>query len=232
MSSYESNESTLSSSSSCITYNSYTKLTNKEHKIIFSLSKLINEKISKNIKKKFFSSNSKSNLKNKKKDKFFSIYTKNISIYDFIYRIIKFTNINISTLIISFVQLDNYLNKTKNFLTLNNFYNLFITSCLINSKFYEDDFSSLSVFAKVGGISNEKLEYFEFEFYHRLKFSLYLKKELYDKYYNFFLNDNYSSKIYNIFCDDNNNNKNYSNNNKNYVNNNCDDNINENDEFE
>ena len=50
MSSYESNQSTLSSSSS-ITL-SYTQLTEKEIKIISSLSKLINVIIKKNLKKK------------------------------------------------------------------------------------------------------------------------------------------------------------------------------------
>ena len=202
MSSLESNVSTLSSSSSCITH-SYTKLTDTENKIIFSLSKFINEKITKkNKKKKYLSS------KNKKKDKFFSIYVPTISIYDYIYRIIKFTNINISTLIISFLQLDNYLEKTKNYLNINNFYNLFITSCLINSKFYEDNFCSLSLFAKVGGISNKKLECLEFEFYHRLNFCLYLREDLYDKYYNFFLNDIYSSNFYYINYNNNDNNNN------------------------
>ena len=51
MSSYESNQSTLSSSSSSITL-SYTQLTEKEIKIISSLSKLINVIIKKNLKKK------------------------------------------------------------------------------------------------------------------------------------------------------------------------------------
>jgi len=204
MSSYESNQSTLSSSSS-ITL-SYTQLTDKEIKIIFSLSKLINEIIKKNYKKnKHILS-----YKKIKKDKFFSLYIPNISIYDYIYRIIKFTQINISTLIISFVQLNNYLKKSKNYLSLNNFFNLYITSCLINAKFYEDKCFPLSIFAKVGGISIEELEIFEFEFYHRLNFSLYMREDLYNSYYNFFLNNNCSGNVLNSKNDNNNNNKNNS----------------------
>ena len=172
MSSYESNQSTLSSSSS-ITL-SYTQLTEKEIKIISSLSKLINVIIKKNLKKK------KNILSKKiKKDKFFSLYIPTISIYDYIYRIIKFTQINISTLIISFVQLNNYLIKTKNYLCINNFFNLYITSCLINAKFYEDNYCPLSFFAKVGGVSIEELESFEFEFCNKLNFSFYISEDLY-----------------------------------------------------
>ena len=204
MSSYESNQSTLSSSSSSITL-SYTQLTEKEIKIISSLSKLINVIIKKNLKKK------KNILSKKiKKDKFFSLYIPTISIYDYIYRIIKFTQINISTLIISFVQLNNYLKKSKNYLSLNNFFNLYITSCLINAKFYEDKCFPLSIFAKVGGITIEELEIFEFEFYHRLNFSLYMREDLYNSYYNFFLNNNCSGNVLNSKNDNNNNNKNNS----------------------
>ena len=189
MSSYESNQSTLSSSSS-ITL-SYTQLTDKEIKIIFSLSKLINEVIKKNYKKnKHILS-----YKKIKKDKFFSLYIPNISIYDYIYRIIKFTQINISTLIISFVQLNNYLKKSKNYLSLNNFFNLYITSCLINAKFYEDNYCPLSFFAKVGGVSIEELESFEFEFCNKLNFSFYISEDLYIQYYNYFLSINCSGNV-------------------------------------
>jgi len=202
MSSYESNQSTLSSSSS-ITL-SYTQLTDKEIKIILSLSKLINRIIKKNFKK------NKNNLSyNKiKKDKFFSLYIHNISIYDYIYRIIKYTQIHISTLIISFVQLNNYLKKSKNYLSLNNFFNLFITSCLINAKFYEDKCCSLSIFAKVGDISIEDLKIFEFEFYHKLNFSLYIREDLYINYYNFFLSNNCSGNALDSKIGNNNNKKN------------------------
>jgi hypothetical protein len=188
MSSYESNQSTLSSSSS-ITL-SYTQLTEKEIKIISSLSKLINVIIKKNLKKK------KNILSKKiKKDKFFSLYIPTISIYDYIYRIIKFTQINISTLIISFVQLNNYLIKTKNYLCINNFFNLYITSCLINAKFYEDNYCPLSFFAKVGGVSIEELESFEFEFCNKLNFSFYISEDLYIQYYNYFLSINCSGNV-------------------------------------
>ena len=188
MSSYESNQSTLSSSSS-ITL-SYTQLTEKEIKIISSLSKLINVIIKKNLKKK------KNILSKKiKKDKFFSLYIPTISIYDYIYRIIKFTQINISTLIISFVQLNNYLIKTKNYLCINNFFNLYITSCLINAKFYEDNYCPLSFFAKVGGVSIEELESFEFEFCNKLNFSFYISEDLYNQYYNYFLSINCSGNV-------------------------------------
>ena len=190
MSSYESNQSTLSSSSSSITL-SYTQLTEKEIKIISSLSKIINKTFKKNLKKiKHIPFSNKI-----KKDKFFSLYIPTISIYDYIYRIIKYTQIHISTLIISFVQLNNYLKKSKNYLSLNNFFNLFITSCLINAKFYEDNYCPLSFFAKVGGVSIEELESFEFEFCNKLNFSFYISEDLYIQYYNYFLSINCSGNV-------------------------------------
>ena len=203
MSSYESNQSTLSSSSSSITL-SYTQLTEKEIKIICSLCKIINETFDKNLKKiKHFPFSKKI-----KKDKFFSLYIPTISIYDYIYRIIKFTQINISTLIISYVQLNNYLKKTNNYLCINNFYNLFITSCLINAKYYEDNYCPLSFFAKVGGITTEELELFEFEFCNKLNFSFYMSEDLYIKYYNLLSSIKCSGNVLDSEINKNNNYKN------------------------
>ena len=98
-------------------------------------------------------------------------------------------------MIISFVQLNNYLIKTKNYLCINNFFNLYITSCLINAKFYEDNYCPLSFFAKVGGVSIEELESFEFEFCNKLNFSFYISEDLYIQYYNYFLSINCSGNV-------------------------------------
>ena len=50
-------------------------------------------------------------------------------------------------------------------------------------KYNEDNFYSSEIYAKIGGLSIKELNYLEFHFLILIKFSLFIEKELFDKYY-------------------------------------------------
>ena len=54
---------------------------------------------------------------------------------------------------------------------------------VIAIKYNEDNFYSSEVYAKLGGLSVPELNYLEFQFLIQIKFSLFIEKDLFDKYY-------------------------------------------------
>ena len=65
---------------------------------------------------------------------------------------------------------------------------------VIAIKFNEDDFYSSEFYAKLGGISKSEMNNLEYEFYCMISFNLYVKEELFYKYYNLLIDDNNSKK--------------------------------------
>ena len=144
--------------------------------LILSISQLLEETIIKNKKKKF----------KPLKDCFYSHMTPTIKLNDYLLRIVKYTKIKISTLILSIASITSFLKKTKNYLCINNIHKLIIVSCLLNAKFHEDLTFSSNFYGKVGGISYKELNYLEYEFYKKIDYSLYVNEEIYNNYLNFF----------------------------------------------
>ena len=78
------------------------------------------------------------------KDKIF--YLENlppISLEKYVQHLVKFTQMNISTLILSVMYIDEFCEKYKYFLTLNNIYRLILISVFISLKYNEDIFLSM-----------------------------------------------------------------------------------------
>ena len=144
--------------------------------IILSITQLLEEIIIKNKKKKF----------KPLKDCFYSNMIPTIKIYDYLLRIVKYTKIKISTLILSIASITSFLKKNKNYLCINNIHKLIIVSCFLNAKFHEDFAFSSNFYAKVGGISYKELNYLEFEFYKKNDYSLFVREEIFNNYLNFF----------------------------------------------
>ena len=68
---------------------------------------------------------------------------------------------------------------------------------IVAIKYNEDNFYSSEVYAKLGGLSLLELNYLEFQFLILIKFSLFIEKDLFDKYNDYLLsfqeeeNDNF-----------------------------------------
>jgi hypothetical protein len=106
-----------------------------------------------------------------------------LSIKDYLIRLSQFTKINESTIILILIYIDRIGKINKFILTYRNIYKLILASMVIAIKYNEDNFYSSEVYAKLGGLSVPELNYLEFQFLILIKFSLFIEKDLFDKYY-------------------------------------------------
>ena len=106
-----------------------------------------------------------------------------LSIKDYLIRLSQFTKINESTIILILIYIDRIGKINKFVLTYRNIYKLILASMVIAIKYNEDNFYSSEVYAKLGGLSVPELNYLEFQFLILIKFSLFIEKDLFDKYY-------------------------------------------------
>ena len=123
--------------------------------------------------------------------------TKNIpsmSIKDYLLRLSQYTKINESTIILILIYIDRIC-KINNFhITFNNIYKLIICSMIISIKYNEDNFYSSEIYAKLGGVTLKELNYLEFQFLILIKFSLFVEKDLFNKYYHNLMSLNEDNK--------------------------------------
>ena len=136
-------------------------------------------------------------LKNKKFKKtkgenspFFHQNAPSISIYDYILRILSYSKIEKSTLIISLIYIDKICHKKEIILTKYNIHRILFTSILVAIKYNEDKIYNNSFYSKVAGISMKELNALENKFLIIIDFDLFISKEVYEKYYNYL---NYNS---------------------------------------
>ena len=100
----------------------------------------------------------------------------------------------ISSLILSLISIKRLLERTKDKLSKNNFYKLFITSCLLNSKQNEESQYDYDFFARAGRISKSELILLEKEYFSMVDYKLYVNEEVYRRYYDFIKNRIKSSR--------------------------------------
>ena len=121
-------------------------------------------------------------LKNKTQGAIFTCtIIPNISIYDYLKRIVKYTNVEQSTLIIALIYIDricqnNYL------INEHNIHKLLFTSILIAIKYNEDDFYKNEYYAQIAGVGVKELFRMEEEFLALISFTLYINEKVFELY--------------------------------------------------
>jgi hypothetical protein len=130
----------------------------------------------------------KSNEKNVQKDIFYLSFIPPISLEDFIKHLMKYSKMDISTLIISIIYIDIFCDKNQYILTENNIFRILLSVCLLSLKFNEDIIINYKSYAEIASVSVEDLKNLEFYMYLKLHFSLNIKYELYQSYYDYFSN--------------------------------------------
>jgi hypothetical protein len=128
----------------------------------------------------------KDNKQKKSEKQFDNIFSHSrdpeISLYDYLSRIHKYSLINDSTLIISLIYIDRIC-KNKGFkLTKNNIHRILFSSILTSIKFNEDKVYPNSFYAKIAGISVKELNKLESTFLRLIDFKLFISDEIYDIY--------------------------------------------------
>ena len=109
-----------------------------------------------------------------------------ISLEDYIRHLVKYTNMNISTLILSIIYIDQFCEKYKYILSLNNIYRLLLISVFISLKFNEDVMVNAKTYANIAGVSVEDLKMLELQICTALNFEFFVKSEYYQQYFAYF----------------------------------------------
>jgi hypothetical protein len=155
---------------------------NSEKKIIEKISDLLSNICDENDKKHKNESNN--NLM-----KPFISNNPSISIKDYLERLYKYCHISTSTIILTLIYIDRLCNINKFKMTYYNIHKLILSSMVVAIKYNEDSYFSMIFYAKIGGVSKTEMIYLEFYFVTLIKFNLFVKNELFNKY-----NDYISSK--------------------------------------
>jgi len=178
-----------SASTTCNSPNTRTnnKLKSKESKeskemaaqaISYILNEIINDNESTSIKKAV----SKEVLVRENEDIFKGNKIPVISIENFLKRIIKYTSLEESTLIMSLIYIDRYCELTSLRLNKLNIHRLIIIAIQMAIKINEDDIYANSFYAKVGGITVEEFNFLELGFTKGIEYNFFVKEDIYEKY--------------------------------------------------
>lgn len=108
----------------------------------------------------------------------------NLSFSDFIKRIYKYLKPENSTIIISLIYIDVFLNTNKKnlFLTENNIFKIYLASIVLAIKYNEDNYNDNNYFAKVGGVTLGEMNLLEMEFLKIIDYRLFIYEELFFLY--------------------------------------------------
>ncbi len=154
---------------------SFDEIDEKEEEISLKMIKIINS-IS-NILNEFM----KKNQVNKKENDIFEINTiPNISLLDYLKRIIEYSNCEENTLISALIYIDR-ISKIKN-ITKFNVYKLIFTSILISLKYNEDEIYDNIYYSTIAGVSIQELNKMEYEFVLLLNFNFYINDMIFYQY--------------------------------------------------
>lgn len=118
-------------------------------------------------------------IKRQTRSLFFSKIVPEISAEAYLLRVLKYTRLETSTLILMSVYIDSFCEINGFFLTKNNVFRVMIAAALVAIKFNEDKIYCDSHYAKVGGISNEEIIALEFSFLNGLDYNLFVDEETY-----------------------------------------------------
>ena len=129
------------------------------------------------ILKKIIEINSKKN-DNLTNDIFNTISIPEISIYDYIIRIISYSNCDENILISSLVYFDK-IGKIKK-ITYSNVYKILFTSILLSLKYNEDEIYNNEYYSQIAGVSKYELKQMEYEYFVLLNFNLHIEEELFE----------------------------------------------------
>ena len=108
-----------------------------------------------------------------------------ISIEDFMKRLLKYSKMESSTLILILIYIDRVCFFGKFQLNYYNIHKLILASMVVSIKYNEDDYFSNKFYAKVGGVTKEELDKLENEFLFLIDFSLFVDEDLFSKYYDY-----------------------------------------------
>ena len=109
----------------------------------------------------------------------------NISIYEYLNHLYKYSQASEEIFIIMLIQIDRLKTNRKICLNYFNIYKLILAAFVIAIKFNYDEVFSLDFYSKLGGVSQKELASLEYNFTTLLNFKFYVEEKIFTKYNNF-----------------------------------------------
>lgn len=107
-----------------------------------------------------------------------------MSIQDYLRRIVKYTGVSGEALMLSMINLARIYRLLSNFpVNILTIHRLLLTSILISAKFFDDRFVNNAGYARVGGIEKKEMNMLEVEFLFLIDFNVVVTTEEYEKIY-------------------------------------------------
>ena len=107
----------------------------------------------------------------------------NISIYNYVNRIVEYTNCEDNTLILSLIYLNQIIKKNIN-LTVYNIHKFLFASILLALKINEDKIYKNEYYSSIAGISLKELNLIEYDFLTILDFQIFIPENIFNYYKN------------------------------------------------
>ena len=142
-----------------------------KNEILKSISSLLEEIVDEHVEKR-----------DSKKTIFTTKTAPGISIENYLDRIIKYTKLETSTLILVLINIDRICEINSLKITKYNVHRLLLSSVVVSIKINEDDFYSNSYYSKVGGVTMSEINNLEDEFLRQIKFNLGTDISIFNKY--------------------------------------------------
>ena len=127
----------------------------------------------------------KSNKKQNDHSPYTNGHAPKISLFDYLLRIQKYTEVEDSTLIIALIYIDRICKKKGIVLSKYNIHRLLFTAILIAIKYNEDIICDNLYYSKIAGVTKKELQVLEYEFLKIIDFDLFVSNKIYQTYYDF-----------------------------------------------
>ncbi|KAF8279568.1 putative CYC2-like cyclin 6 [Trypanosoma cruzi] len=105
-----------------------------------------------------------------------------ISVFDYIRRIAKYSYCSPECFVLSIIYIDRYLFATKFPLTFRNVHRLMITAVIVSAKLRDDTHYSNTYYASLGGISTAELNGLELEFLKTIDWMTWVEPSQFEEY--------------------------------------------------
>ena len=134
-----------------------------------------------NVIKTIITRSSSNNNNNTCNSAFYTESIPQISIHDYLLRIIKYTHIEQSTLICALIYIDR-LSSSGIIINEHTVHKVLFTSILLSMKFNEDCIYNISFFAEIAGVPVKELLLMESEFVNKINFNCYVNEIMFNTY--------------------------------------------------
>lgn len=115
-------------------------------------------------------------------DVFNSRHVPTISLEDYLKRIVKYSQVEQSTLIISFIYVERLCSLNLLALTKLNVHRIIFLSIYVSVKYNEDSHYKLDYFSEIAGISPQEITRMELEFLELLHFKLFVCEDTFNSF--------------------------------------------------